>query len=114
MGYSGGHRRIDDRSLAMHQAIGAKLRSRPELLTIARENLSRWRDHAGASLPYLDEWARILDKPLDEVLEMIGQENERMTALRQSSPFAGVLDPRERWAIYLKFESKGGDSGQSH
>jgi hypothetical protein len=26
-----------------------------------------------------------------------------MTALRQATPFAGVLDPAERWAIYEKF-----------
>jgi hypothetical protein len=26
-----------------------------------------------------------------------------MTALRQATPFAGVLEPAERWAIYEKF-----------
>jgi hypothetical protein len=27
-----------------------------------------------------------------------------MTALRQCSPFAGVLEPKERWAVYARFE----------
>ncbi len=30
-----------------------------------------------------------------------------MTALRQSSPFAGVLEPAERWAVYARFELAG-------
>ena len=34
------------------------------------------------------------------------QDGERMTALRQSSPFAGILDPAERWAVYARFEPR--------
>ena len=36
------HARIDARSLAMHRAIAEKLRAKPELIDIARENLERW------------------------------------------------------------------------
>jgi len=39
-----------------------------------------------------------------EILELLGEESERMTALRQATPFAGVLEPAERWAIYARFE----------
>jgi hypothetical protein len=99
-----GHLRIDQRSLALHHAVAEKLRAHPELLEIARQNLSRWYADAGRSQPYLDEWRRILDLPLEEVLALMEQDDERMTALRQSSPFAGVLDPAERWAIYNRFE----------
>ena len=35
------------------------------------------------------------------------EESERMTAMRQTSPFAGLLTPRERWAIYREFEEAG-------
>jgi hypothetical protein len=101
----GGHRRIDERSLALHRAVAAKLRNDPALLRIATENLDRWYDNAAHSRPYLDEWRRILHLPLEELLALIGQEGERMTALRQNSPFAGVLEPAERWAIYSRFES---------
>jgi hypothetical protein len=31
------------------------------------------------------------------------EESEKMTAMRQSNPFAGILTPRERWAIYGQF-----------
>jgi hypothetical protein len=104
MGFPAGHRRIDERSLALHRAIADKLRSQPALLHIARENLHRWYGQSGRSRPYLDEWYRILACPLEDVLALIGQESERMTALRQSSPFAGILEPAERWAIYAQFE----------
>jgi hypothetical protein len=105
MGLSAGHRRIDERSLAMHRAIAEKLREKPDLLAIARENLDRWQADAGRSGPYLREWRRILDLPLDEVLALMVREDERTTALRQSSPFAGILEPAERWAIYARFET---------
>ena len=88
----------------MHRAIAEKLRRQPGLLTIARENLERWQEQAGRSRPYLDQWRRILDLPPEELLALIGQDDARMTALRQSSPFAGVLEPAERWAIYAHFE----------
>lgn len=77
----------------------------PALLGIARENLDRWKDQAGRSRPYLEEWRRILNFPLEEILSLIGRDDARMTALRQSSPFAGVLEPAERWAIFARFES---------
>jgi hypothetical protein len=101
--------RIDRRSLALHHAVAEKLRAHPELIEIARENLSRWYAGTGRSQPYLDEWRRILDLPLEEVLSLMEQEGERMTALRQSSPFAGILEPAERWAIYSRFEPAGRD-----
>jgi hypothetical protein len=99
-----GHKRIDQRSLALHHAVAEKLRAQPSLVSIARENVERWAATAGRSAPYLDEWKRILDRPLEEVLQLIEQEGERMTALRQCSPFAGVLEPKERWAVYARFE----------
>ena len=102
-----GHLRIDQRSLALHHAVAEKLRAHPELIGIARENLSRWDASAGRSQSYLDEWRRILGLPLAELLALMEQDGERMTALRQSSPFAGILEPAERWAIYRQFERVG-------
>jgi hypothetical protein len=98
-----GHARIDRRSLALHHAVAEKLRAQPSLIGIARDNLDRWAATAGRSAPYLDEWRRILDRPLEDVLHLIGQDGEPMTALRQCSPFAGVLEPKERWAVYDRF-----------
>jgi hypothetical protein len=99
------HDRLERRSLALHRAIAAKLRARPELLTIARENIQHWSAQGGRSQPYLDTWRAILDQPLEEILRVIAEDSPRMTDLRQSAPFAGVLDPRERWHVYDTFES---------
>jgi hypothetical protein len=102
-GAPGGHQRIDRRSLAMHRAIAEKLRADPSLLAIARENLDRWLTQRGSSQPYWDAWREILKRPLEEVLSLMVEESEKMTALRQSNPFPGILTPRERWAIYDQF-----------
>jgi hypothetical protein len=102
-GASGGHQRIDRRSLAMHRAIAGKLRADPSLLAIANENLDRWQKEHGHSKPYWDAWREILKRPLEEVLALMVEESEKMTALRQSNPFPGILTPRERWAIYDQF-----------
>ena len=100
------HAKVDARSLAMHRAIAEKLRANPALIEIARENLERWSSEPGRSGRYWEAWREILARPLPEVLELIVEDSERMTAMRQTSPFAGVLDPRERWAIYDEFAAE--------
>jgi hypothetical protein len=98
-----GHQRIDRRSLALHRAIAEKLRADPSLMAIALDNIER-RSRAGSrSQPYWDAWREILQRPLPEILDLLEDESERMTALRQATPFAGVLTPAERWAIYEEF-----------
>jgi hypothetical protein len=49
MEIASGHRRMDERGLALHRAIAQKLREHPDLLQIARDNLLRWRVTAGRS-----------------------------------------------------------------
>ena len=98
-----GHQRIDRRSLALHRAIAEKLRDNPALLAIALDNIERWSRAGGHSQPYWDAWREILSRPLPEILDSLVDESERMTALRQATPFAGVLEPAERWAIYQRF-----------
>ena len=95
-----GHARIDARSLAMHRAIAAKLIAEPGLLAIAQDNIERWTATAGRSQPYLDAWRELLAKPTAELAARIQEDSEMMRSMRQTSPFAGVLSPRERWEIY--------------
>jgi hypothetical protein len=99
-----GHRRIDRRSLELHRAIAAKLQAHPELMEIARDNLARWSASAGRSQPYWDDWREILERPLPEVLALLEEDSERMNAMRQATPFAGVLEPAERWSVYSQFQ----------
>ncbi len=95
------HRRIDLRSLAMHRAIAGKLLAgdlRP--IKIGLRNIEHWTPTAGRSIPYLVQWREILSKPPEEIAALIVEDSEKMAALRQASPFAGALTPKERWRIY--------------
>ena len=94
-----GHERIDRMSFRLHQAIAAKLRAHPELLAIAHDNLDRWSKLNSRTQPYWDKWREMLALPLEQLLDLMLEDSERMTALRHTSPFAGVLTPKERWAI---------------
>jgi hypothetical protein len=47
---------------------------------------------------------QILQRPLPEILDLLEEDSERMIALRQATPFAGVLEPAERWAVYKGFD----------
>jgi hypothetical protein len=100
-----GHQRIERRSLEFHRAVAAKLQEQPERIEIARRNLERWSEIGGRSQPYWDAWRKILDRPLEEVLKLLEEDSEKMIALRQATPFAGVLEPADRWAVYARFGS---------
>lgn len=98
------HRLLDARSLAMHCKIAQKISRNPELLTVAKQNLARWRQKsAGDNPPYLAEWQEILDRPWMEIAGFITNTSEEATRLRSSSPFAGVLSTVERRRIYEAF-----------
>jgi predicted DNA-binding protein len=99
-----GHARIDRRSIAMHRAIAERLRKHPALLEKAKENIRRWR-RQGANAHCLDEWEAILAQGLDEVIRFLLSESEEAARLRHSTPFAGVLTPRERWKFYEKIRA---------
>jgi hypothetical protein len=99
------HEWIDRRSLALHEAVAAKLEARPELLDVARANLQRWLRTSEAS--GLREWRQVLETtPLPGVLALLRSPSEEGARLRQSSPFAGFLTPAERQAILDEYESR--------
>ncbi len=98
------HEWIDERSLALHEAVAAKIEAHPELVELARANLKRWL--AASPSPALREWQQLLDTtPLPELLALLRSRSERAARLRQSSPFAGLLPPTERQAIFSHYES---------
>jgi type II secretory pathway component PulL len=92
------HEWIDQRSLALHEAVAAKLEGQPALISVARRNLERWlRVNETAALL---EWRRLLDVlSMPDLLALLCSPGEDAARLRQSSPFAGVLSPRERQSI---------------
>ena len=98
------HEWIDQRSLALHEAVAARLEAQPQLLEVARANLRRWLAARPAAV--LREWQRLLDSlPLPQLVQLLRSPEEEAVRLRQSSPFAGILSPAERQAILARYES---------
>jgi transcriptional regulator with XRE-family HTH domain len=96
--------REDRRSLALHRAIAKRLEQSPEpTLKRARRTLARMAcRHAGAR-PLLSRWRALLDRPLEEILEVLVDPRLSARELRHVTPFAGVLTARERALVYRRF-----------
>jgi hypothetical protein len=99
------HEWIDRRSLALHEAVAARLEAQPQLLEVARGNLQRWLTTSDAGV--LREWWQLLNTtPLPALLVLLRSPGEEGARLRQSSPFAGLLTPQERQSILDAYESR--------
>ena len=100
------HQEIDERSLVMARAIVAKIDNDPTRagLKRAREVCSRWLNKSPS--PKIAEWLEILNRPWEQIREVLLDESEEGKRLRQSDPFCGILTPHERWEIYRAFNEK--------
>ena len=90
----------DQRSLAWHRHVIARMRSNGALLEKAWATLERWT--ARGPMPnrgYLSEWRAAMDAGLDAVDHLATAEGEHANALRQCSPISGILSNKERWAF---------------
>ncbi|MBX3377726.1 MAG: hypothetical protein KF678_12070 [Phycisphaeraceae bacterium] len=97
-----GHEYQDRVSLEMARRVALGLPSNPEWITLARENLARWKQvnhDAPGLLRAYSEWESILDRPVAEICGVLLQETDEGQRLRQNSPFAGVLSAAEVWDI---------------
>jgi hypothetical protein len=99
------HAWIDRRSLALARATAARIARKPELLEVARDNLLRWKSTLGHWPADLQTWEQVLAGGVEAALAQLTEDSPRGRRLRQSSPFAGVLTPQERQAIFDEYES---------
>jgi hypothetical protein len=106
-----GHEVQDQASLEMARRVAAGLDDHPEWIDHARENLRRWR-RRNADVPSLlacyAPWETILDRPVAEIVATLLRDDEDGRRLRQNSPFAGVLWPREVWEIKRRVREGAG------
>ena len=93
------YERAERTSLLLHDAVAERLSREPELVEIVRRRVEGWIQDGSVSPPYAKAWKELLDEPLPRLLDALRERSERMHDLRQVSPFAGVLDPRTRWAL---------------
>jgi hypothetical protein len=94
------HRLAEERSVAYHRVIAARLREQPEILQEARQRVDGWLAASGQPPWRATRWAAILDLEPATIETFLTERSEQADELRQSSPFAGVLSPRERWQIW--------------
>ena len=99
--------REERRSLALHHAIAAKLMDDPEtVLEVARANLARMRAGHPEADDLLSEWARLLKRPVPEVVHVLTDPGLRARELRHVTPFGGVLSAADRTAVYRRFREE--------
>jgi hypothetical protein len=92
------HETLDQIKLAQHKLIAKKLRENPErILALARRNLRRYIARRPAPATFLwREWLTILEQnSVDRIISVMTAKTQKATELRQASPFAGALSPKE-------------------
>ena len=103
------HPELDQRSLELHQLVAEKIRAEPIRFDRARATLARFRRIVDIrSQPYMIEWERVFEQGIEAALALATEDSERATALRQSSPFAGVLTDEERAEFFRKWFAEHG------
>lgn len=108
-----GHRTAEQRSLVYHQRVAEKLLLDPLVLARARMFLQARLDagSGGVAARYAQGWARLLEGPVDELVAFITSDTQVARDLRQASPFAGALEPRERWRLWREAGTRAASSG---
>lgn len=92
-----GHDTADRRSLAYHRAVADRLDD--GLVADARDRVDRLEAGGHIASRYAAAWRELLDRPLAQVGEALVEDTQAARDLRQSSPFAGVLNEHERRQI---------------
>ena len=106
-----GHDLIDRRSLALNRLVAEKIRRQPELMDFVRKNLDRTLCEpilSESCKNALREWRSIFSlKSFDEILSILVEDSYEGQRLRQSTPFTGILNQRERLEVFRRYEPSG-------
>jgi hypothetical protein len=107
------HEQIDRRSLLLAKAVAGKIDADPKRkgLDLARSVCERWLARQSGG-PAVREWREILKRPWSQVRRVLLDESEEGQRLRQSTPFCGILTPKERWDIYRTFRDEESAKGR--
>jgi hypothetical protein len=97
-------RLLQARSLALHVMVARKIDAQPGLLDIAHQSLVRWRERdSGTPGEAIRTWRKALRLAWPEISALMTEQSERAVRLRSTTPFLGVLTPRERRRVYKAF-----------
>ena len=104
----GRHAVAEDVSLELHRAVAERLLEDPALVERARERVAGWLRDGSVAGPYAQAWQAVLAGPVEAVARFLADPGEKARQMRQTSPFAGVLDPRTRWSIWRRAREGAG------
>ncbi len=95
------------RSLRLAYAVAGRIASDPVgARRLARFNLRHMRASSrGQARRWLDEWSKLIDGPIDELLANLVSPSPKGRELRQNTPFAGLLSEQEREAVLASWRS---------
>lgn len=96
------HELAQARSLALHRAVLERLERDPALLDEVRARLEAWRLDETKPQRYVEAWGMLLDGPREALRAALTSDDEQARALRQATPFAGIVEPRARWRIWAQ------------
>ncbi len=100
------HRVAEERSIALHREVARRILARPELLEHARIRVEGWSEEDNVAAHWVGMWSKLLSRSLEEVIAAITDRGEAGRSLRQTSPFAGVIDAKTRWKILRQCEKE--------
>ena len=89
------HRLAELRSIALHEAIGAEIARRPELVEDARRRVRTSSADGTLAAEHRDAWLRILDRRIEDIVAFLRADTKEARELRQATPFTGIVGPRE-------------------
>ena len=103
------HKLSEARSLAYHRVIASKIKEDPSILDRARRRVQSWLTEQDPPRHYAKAWDETLRNSTREITVFLVAETEQAIELRQSTPFAGALSARERWAIWRSLRDGEGN-----
>lgn len=107
------HRDLDRRSRELHRLVVQKIDREPALFHKVPATLSRLRQIVDPrSHPYLDQWQALVDQGRDACLAKALEDSESADALRQCSPFTGILTNQERFEFLRQWRAKRASEAQ--
>ena len=90
----------EERSLELHRAVAARIVGDPRVVDRALGRVRGWQADGSVHREYAERWRALLEGPREALLAMLVDRAEEACALRQVTPFAGVVAPRDRWRIW--------------
>jgi hypothetical protein len=102
----GPHQLQDERSFAIHQLIAERLQGDPGLLEGPRARLAEWRQARDMHPRYIEAWSELLNGSLERLVALLVERSEWATAMRHTSPFAGIVDFQTRDRIWKEVRDR--------